>query len=97
MHRIDCPWCGKRDEAEFQYQGDATVSRPADDASEEKFFNYVYQRDNPKGWHTEWWHHVAGCRQWVKVVRNTMTHEIHSTGGPQSKLSHPRSSKGAKA
>ena len=25
MHRIDCPWCGTRDEAEFQYQGDATV------------------------------------------------------------------------
>ena len=90
MHRIDCPWCGTRDEAEFQYQGDATVKRPAPDASDDDFFRYVYIRDNPKGWHIEWWHHVGGCRQWVKVVRNTLTHEIHATGGPQSKLSRPK-------
>ena len=96
MHRIDCPWCGKRDEAEFQYSGDATKVRPNENASEEKFFDYVYLRDNPKGWHTEWWHHVGGCRQWVKVVRNTLTHEIHACGGPQDKLSVPRQTKGGK-
>ncbi len=90
MHRIDCPWCGERDEVEFQYQGDATKVRPKPDASEDAFFDYTYQRDNPKGWHTEWWHHVGGCRQWVKVVRNTLTHEVHKTGGPQSKLPLPR-------
>ena len=94
MHRIDCPWCGVRDEAEFQYQGDASVTRPKPDASEDAFFDYVYTRDNPKGWHIEWWHHVGGCRQWVKVVRNTLTHEIHSTGGPQSKLTLPKAKKG---
>jgi heterotetrameric sarcosine oxidase delta subunit len=89
MHRIDCPWCGVRDEAEFQYQGDATVVRPAPDASGDEFFRYVYIRDNPKGWHTEWWHHVGGCRQWVKVVRNTLTHEIAVCGGPRDALSQP--------
>ena len=94
MHRIDCPWCGTRDEAEFQYQGDASVTRPEPEASEQEFFDYVYIRDNPKGWHTEWWHHVGGCRQWVKVVRNTLTHEIHATGGPQSKLKLPKSDGG---
>lgn len=90
MHQIDCPWCGKRDEAEFQYQGDATVTRPKADAPIGKFFDYVYGRENPKGWHIEWWHHVAGCRQWVKVVRNTLTHEIHAAGGPQAKLTKPK-------
>ena len=89
MHRIDCPWCGVRDEAEFQYQGDAAVSRPAPDAGEEAFFRYVYVRDNPKGWHTEWWHHVNGCRMWVKVVRNTLTHEIRATGKPSDTLEIP--------
>ena len=89
MHRIDCPWCGLRDEAEYQYQGDATVKRPDPDADEEAYFRYVYIRENPRGWHTEWWHHVAGCRQWVKVVRNTVTHEIAVTGGPQDKLQLP--------
>lgn len=89
MHHIDCPFCGKRNENEFLYQGDASVKRPADDASEDEFFDYVYIRENPKGWHTEWWHHIGGCRQWVKVVRNTMTHKIHATGGPQDELELP--------
>ena len=74
----------------FQYQGDASVKRPAPNAKEKAFFDYVYQRDNPKGWHTEWWHHVSGCRQWVKVVRNTATHEISATGTPQDRLKLPR-------
>jgi sarcosine oxidase subunit delta len=78
-----------RDEAEFQYQGDATVIRPAPDAPAEAFFRYVYIRDNPRGWHTEWWHHVGGCRQWVKLVRNTLNHEIACCGGPQDDLEIP--------
>lgn len=91
MHRIRCPWCGVRDEAEFQYQGDATVARPSEDGSEAAFYRYVYVRDNPRGWHTEWWHHVGGCRQFVKVVRNTRTHEIAATGWPHEILEVPGS------
>ena len=91
MHQIKCPWCGVRDEAEFQYKGDATVVRPTDDNDEAGFFRYVYLRDNPKGWHTEWWHHVAGCRQFVKVVRSTLTHEISTTGTPAESLEVPES------
>jgi methylglutamate dehydrogenase subunit B len=90
MHQINCPWCGVRDETEFQYQGDASKTRLAPDADEATFFDYVYTRDNPKGWHTEWWHHVGGCRQWVKVVRHTVSHEIHATGLPGDDLSVPQ-------
>jgi len=79
MHQIRCPWCGVRDEAEFQYGGDATVQRPPPDASAEAFYDFVYTRRNPKGWHIEWWHHSGACRQWVKVVRNTLNHEIRTT------------------
>ena len=89
MHRIRCPWCGVRDEAEFQYQGDASKQRPAPDAGADAFFDYVYARDDPKGWHLEWWQHVGGCRGWVRVVRNTVTHEIRATGGPQDELTLP--------
>lgn len=89
MHRINCPWCGIRDEAEFQYQGDASKVRPDFDASVDAFFDYVYIRDNPRGWHLEWWHHVAGCRQWVKVARNTLTHEIAATARAQDQLTPP--------
>jgi methylglutamate dehydrogenase subunit B len=89
MQQIRCPWCGPRDEAEFLYRGDATVSRPAAGANEAEFFDYAYSRANPKGWHLEWWHHVAGCRRLVKVLRHTVTHEIRATGWPADRLELP--------
>jgi sarcosine oxidase subunit delta len=67
-----------RDESEFRYRGDATRSRPGADAGSDAFSSYVYERENPRDWHTEWWLHVAGCRRLLKVVRHTLTHEIRS-------------------
>ncbi len=78
MLRIECPWCGPRNEDEFSYGGDATVERPADDASMDDWYDYVYTRDNPAGRHSEFWHHVNGCRAWLRVERDTVTHEIFS-------------------
>lgn len=89
MLQIKCPWCGIRDETEFQYRGDATVTRPEENASIEELFRFTYIRNNTKGWHTEWWLHVRGCRQFIKVVRNTLTHEIAATGWPQDNLEIP--------
>lgn len=77
MLSIDCPWCGPRDVAEFTYGGDATLVRPdADRGTDAQWADYVYLRTNPRGAHVEWWHHVAGCRQWLKVHRDTRTHAI---------------------
>jgi heterotetrameric sarcosine oxidase delta subunit len=77
MLRINCPVCGLRDETEFSYGGDATVIRPhVDDVDPTKWLDYVFFRDNPRGPHREYWHHVTGCRQWLIVNRNTLTHEI---------------------
>jgi heterotetrameric sarcosine oxidase delta subunit len=78
MLRIPCPWCGLRDESEFHYRGDASHRRPSAEAGLDAFNAYVYQRDNLRDWHTEWWLHVAGCRRLLKVVRHTLTHEIRS-------------------
>jgi len=83
MLRITCPCCGQRDEAEFRYRGDATVARPAPEAGAEAFLDYVYLRDNPRGWHLEWWQHAQGCRQVLKVRRHTATHAIAWVGLPQ--------------
>jgi heterotetrameric sarcosine oxidase delta subunit len=80
MLRISCPWCGVRDECEFRYRGDAHGRRPAAAAGTEAFGEYVYQRDNIKGWHLEFWLHIAGCRRLLKVMRHTVTHEIRWTG-----------------
>jgi len=76
MLRIRCPWCGERDEIEFRYRGDASRARPTADAAPAAFHAYVYQRDNPCGWHWEWWLHIGGCRRLLKIERHTLTHEI---------------------
>ncbi|MEM5461558.1 sarcosine oxidase subunit delta [Paraburkholderia phytofirmans] len=74
--RIDCPFCGSRDATEFVYQGDATCRRPDPTAldAEDRFYEAVYLRNNPAGIHAEHWYHVAGCRSWLVVKRDTRTH-----------------------
>lgn len=83
MLRIPCPWCGERDEIEFRYRGDASVTRPAADAELAAFIAYVYQRENPLGWHLEWWLHAGGCHRLLKVLRHTVSHEIRWVGSAQ--------------
>jgi len=75
---IPCPVCGPRDHAEFTYWGDATVVRPdIADADAACWAAYVYDRGNPRGPHSEYWHHVHGCRLWMVVTRDTATHDVH--------------------
>jgi heterotetrameric sarcosine oxidase delta subunit len=80
MLRIACPVCGMRDETEFTYGGDASVRRPdMAETSPGAWLDYVFMRDNPRGPHKEYWHHVTGCRQWLVVERDTLTHAISGT------------------
>ncbi len=80
MLRITCPVCGLRSETEFTYGGDATVKRPDDtEQALEPWLEYVFTRENPRGWHREYWHHAQGCRQWIILERNTLTHETGAT------------------
>ncbi|ARW15931.1 sarcosine oxidase subunit delta [Komagataeibacter europaeus] len=74
--RLNCPCCGPRGLEEFTYRGDATVRRPAVNATASDWVDYVYLRDNPAGWHRELWYHAAGCHAWLVVTRDTRTHEI---------------------
>ena len=76
MLRINCPWCGIRNEDEFAYGGDATVTRPTDEASAGDWYDFLYTRENPAGPHREYWHHANGCRAWILIERNTVSHEI---------------------
>ena len=78
MLRIKCPWCGLRDQDEFQYGGEAHIERPPnpehhDDA---EWADYLFYRKNTRGLHLERWVHSFGCRQWFTVIRDTATHEI---------------------
>jgi sarcosine oxidase subunit delta len=75
--RIHCPYCGPRDSGEFVYRGDAAPIRPAEPDTA-AFVGYVYLRDNIAGWIEEHWYHLHGCRQWLTVRRDTVSHEIDS-------------------
>ena len=78
MIRINCPFCGERDHSEFTYGGDASIEYPALDASAEEWHDAVFLRENIRGMQFETWHHAQGCRMWLIVERDTMTHEIKS-------------------
>ena len=84
MLLIKCPWCGPRDETEFRYGGEAHVARPADPEAltDAQWAEYVFMRNNPKGWFRERWVHTAGCRRWFNAERHTVTHEIRRTYKP---------------
>ena len=78
MLRISCPYCGLRDQVEFQFGGETHITRPEnpEQASDSEWADYMFYRDNIKGLHYERWVHTFGCRQWFNVARDTMTHEI---------------------
>ncbi len=76
--RITCPFCGERDAEEFAVVGSDVGPRPdaaAPDALA-RFSDYVHLRDNPAGPNSELWYHGSGCRRWLKVLRDTRTHQI---------------------
>jgi heterotetrameric sarcosine oxidase delta subunit len=78
MLRIPCPWCGERDETEFQFGGESHITRSEnpENVSDAEWADYLFYRNNPRGLHFERWVHSYGCRQWFNVARDTVTHEI---------------------
>lgn len=77
--RMPCPYCGARDSSEFTYLGDTSFARPDPQSpdAQARFVNAVYLRENPADLHDELWYHASGCRGWLRVTRDTRTHEIH--------------------
>lgn len=91
MLMIRCPWCGPRDETEFQYGGEAHIARPEapDQLSDAEWANYVFMRTNTKGLFAERWMHAAGCRRWFHAVRDTATDRlvaVYKLGEPRPDL-----------
>ena len=81
MLNIKCPHCGERSQKEFAYGGDGTIKRPNlnTEVTDQDWDNFVYLRKSPRGKHIELWHHIAGCRQWFRAQRDTVSHEILKT------------------
>ncbi|MEM8987592.1 MAG: sarcosine oxidase subunit delta [Pseudomonadota bacterium] len=78
MLLINCPFCGPRDENEFECGGESHIVRPEPytEVSEGKWADYLFYRDNLKGVSVERWRHTYGCGLWFNVARDNVTHEI---------------------
>ena len=77
--RLDCPLCGTRDRREFTYQGaDIALSRPARDAGDAAWDDYLHLRDNPAGATRDLWFHDP-CGAWLVIARDTVTHAVHGS------------------
>ena len=50
-----------------------------EETTDQEWDNFVYNRKSLRGKHWELWQHLSGCRQWIKVERDTATHEIFKT------------------
>ena len=75
--RLICPNCGARDVREFYYAGFAgALERPAEDAGDEAWDDYLHNRDNPAGETRDLWYHESGCSAWVVVTRDTASHAV---------------------
>lgn len=75
---INCPYCGQRTTDEFYIRGDASKLRPEEigPGTMDRWHDYVHIRENVRGRMAEHWHHTGGCRQWLVVERDTVTHEV---------------------
>jgi heterotetrameric sarcosine oxidase delta subunit len=78
MLRIECPWCGTRDEPEFTFGGESHITGPGLEAGDAEWADYLFNRENPKGVHYELWLHAYGCQRWFNVARDTVTHQIYA-------------------
>jgi sarcosine oxidase, subunit delta len=77
MMLIPCPFCGKRNEAEFAYGGPVKPDRPDPNAvTDAEWVAYLTQVPNPLGPVQERWAHVRGCGRWLTIWRDTRSHDI---------------------
>ena len=78
MITLRCPYCRElRTEEELTCGGELGIERPSPDAATDaQWTDYLFMRVNRKGLHQEQWCCSAGCGQWFKVARHTVTHEI---------------------
>jgi heterotetrameric sarcosine oxidase delta subunit len=73
---LDCPRCGRRPIDEFAFGGER---RPVPDwieGDDARNLDEVWMFENPAGSTTERWFHVAGCRRWLTIRRDTTTDTV---------------------
>jgi sarcosine oxidase subunit delta len=54
------------------------MTRPAPDAGDVAWDDYLHNRENPAGDSRDLWFHEGGCGAWLVIDRNTVTHAVHA-------------------
>ena len=82
MPLFSCPFCGPRDETEFQFCTEAGKARPepAGEVPAEAWSRYLHFDRNLRGAVREVWLHVT-CGEFFVLERDTLTHAV---SGPVS-------------
>jgi heterotetrameric sarcosine oxidase delta subunit len=77
MQQFPCPFCGSRDEREFQFAGEAGKVRPdtSNAVSDQAWANYLHTQRNEFGEATEIWRHLT-CQEMFILKRDTFTMEV---------------------
>jgi len=78
MIQLPCPWCGPRDVTEFSHSGEVTPRPDPATATPTQWRRYLYVRRNPRGVVEETWYHVAGCRRFFRIRRDTESNEVRA-------------------
>lgn len=70
--------CGPRAETEFAYSGPDTGARPDDPAAmtDAAWVDWLTVPPNPAGPVDEIWWHQRGCGLWLRLRRDTCSHDI---------------------
>lgn len=89
MQLFPCPFCGPRAEAEFHYGGEAGNLRPdGADLPADRWADYLYMRDNPKGPAREIWVHLT-CGEFFVMSRDTVNHAVSGSSAHAQAEQHP--------
>jgi sarcosine oxidase subunit delta len=75
MLLIPCPYCGERDESEFDYGGRA-VEFPVLSAPRDEWHRALHLSCDAGEDADEYWYHSAGCERWIRLRRNLASHDF---------------------
>ncbi len=73
---IPCPNCGPRPVEEFRFGGEPPGAPDWVTDPEERNVDYLWFFDNVHGEQTERWYHLAGCKRWATIRRDTVTDTV---------------------
>jgi sarcosine oxidase, subunit delta len=78
MKLLTCPINGPRPVSEFFYWGEVRAMPDPDQASDDQWADYVFNRNGAPGIKIEWWHHMPSG-VWFVAERDTERDEVKRT------------------